>query len=341
MSKLERRQTAIWYRENDDEARIHRRLGLHYVSMFSQDLGQQIIPSGIDRDWGIDLAVESAHPNAEKILARGFDISRGHGYSRSLAYPLHQFTRLTTAELCDHPRATYEIAYLYAPGQDRPEGFELFHLPAHQLRRFFGRVSQVVPAEVARERKCARRIPLPAENLAVFELPGPLQRKLERAMTTYEGLSIGHLSTMARASIEGQTPYHFSSHHQSLQLSLMEAARLTGWDARGSYREKVLSSYWLKQHVEHLRFSLRIREALMAQINDVVRRAGQKIGFAAEIRLSGFYSDTDLDAIHRLIDEGKTSFVEIVDKLSMYPNRKVDTTTEDFGEVEPDSDEAG
>jgi hypothetical protein len=342
MSDLDRRQNSVWYYQDGDDERIYRRLSLHYVSMFSQDLGHQIIPSGIDRDWGHELTVESTDPNAEKILARGFDTSRGPGYAWELAHPLSEFTRLTTAELCDHAQAVYEIAYLYSPGQERPVGFELAHLPFYQLRRSFGRLYQVVPADVAEHRKCARRIRLPGENLAIFQLPGSLRNRLARAMTAYERLSVGHISSLYRTSMAQNAPYDFTTHQRSLRLALMEAARLTGWDARGDYREQVLASYWLKQHIEFLRLSLRVREALMAQIDDVVHRVGEKIGFTAQVRLSGFYSDAELDGIHQLIDEGKTPFTKIADKLTMYPNRKVEPATkEDLGTVDTELYESG
>ncbi|MDP1580965.1 MAG: hypothetical protein Q8M02_11845 [Candidatus Didemnitutus sp.] len=340
MSELERRQSSVWYGYEDSDARIYQRLGLHYVHMFSQDLGEQIIPSGVDRDWGLELTVETADPQVEKILARGFDISRGSGYARRLAYPLSEFTRLTTAELCDHPEAVYEIAYLYLPGRERPVGFELAHLPFYQLRRSFGRRYQVVPPDVAEHRKCLQRIRLPKENLAIFQLPQPLRRRLARAVSTYERLSILRPSSLYRAGITEQTPYDFSTHQRSLWLALMEAARLTGWDARGEYQNHVLTSYWLKQQIEFRRLGMRVREALMTQIYDVVRRVGEKIGFTAQVRLSGFYSDEELDEIHQLIDEGQTSFTTIADKLSMYPHRKTDSSIKDgIGEFEPQFDE--
>lgn len=315
--KLKRRQHSIWYVSDHDRATADhlRRRQQHYLWMFTEDLSVRVIPSSLDRDeYEARLVLEPQSDATEELLARAFSVSGNSSFR--LGYPLSEFVRLLVSELCSYDGVTYEIVYLYEPEKDTPSGFELVHLNPTQIRRRWGRTVQVVPADVARERKVSTEIELPDEDLITFQLPRDLRRVIARTVANLDVLSDRQWHLLGMAAMESKVSYDFSTHNRSMMLALAEATRATGWNGRGTLHEPTLTTFWLRREVTFHRFVARVRAAIIEQINALLRFVGPKLNFNAQLRLEGFPTDAALDEVLRLIDVGEIPLTEIVGRLS-------------------------
>lgn len=114
---------------------------------------------------------------------------------------------------------------------------------------------------------------------------------------------------------EAQTrglPYDFSQHERIQLLALAEAGRLLGWTARGSFNGEVLSYYWIQMQLEFEAFKLRVREHLLAQLNETLRHAGQQVGFAATILVEGLPTLQDISTARDQLRSGEMAFTEVM-----------------------------
>lgn len=175
---------------------------------------------------------------------------------------------------------------------------------------------QLVPLDVAQERKVSTEIELPDEDLATFQLPRDLRRVIARTVSNLDVLSDRQWHSLGMAAMESKIPYDFSTHNRSMMLALAEATRATGWNGRGTLHEHTLTTFWLRREVTFHRFVARVRAAIMEQINALLRRVGSKLNFGAQLRLEGLPTDGDLDEVLRLIDAGEIPLTEAVGRLS-------------------------
>jgi hypothetical protein len=284
-----------------------------YTNMFMQDVSQAILPSWATRRGSkADVSIAPANEEVEKKIAAALDISRQGYYHRDLARALSEFFRLTMIELCLDGRALFEIAYL-RPEEGAPKnGFDLVHLKLRQMKRGWGKWYQVVPPDVAEELAVAEKIHIPDENIVTFTLPNKLSKPVSFAMEAMSAISDHRLYTLAIDAGTSRLPYDFSKHQRSMNMALGEAMREIGWMGRGTLTNQITSYYYLRQDLRFRLFALELREALLMQLNALLRKVGAELGWSAEIVITGLpergFLDQTLDALH----SGTKPFTEIM-----------------------------
>jgi hypothetical protein len=313
-----REQRSVFYFTPEGAGELPRPFGEMYPHMFMQDVSQNLIPASARRRDKLAVEILPANEQVEKMLTRALDISHQSYSHRDMERALSEFLRLTMVELCLAPRVVFEIVYLRPKAGEPPVAFELFLVNARQIVERRGHLFQTVPAEIARERKVDELISLPPENLAVFTLPSELARPVASAMQALSALSDHRWHTLALDAQKQRLPYDFSIHERSMKLALAEALRAIGWTARGSFNDKVINYYWLRQELRFKLFELAVREALVGQLNTVLQRVGAVLGWSAQLSISGLPGRTDLERALDQLASGAAPFTEIMDSIRGY-----------------------
>ena len=103
-----------------------------------------------------------------------------------------------------------------------------------------------------------------------------------------------------------------------MKLALAEAVNPIGWTVRGSFNNKVINYYWLRQELRFKLFALEVREALVEQLNAVLARVGPVLGWSGKLTVSGLPTRADLEKAMELLASGSTSFTKIMDSVRGY-----------------------
>lgn len=290
-----------------------------YTRMFLEDVSKALLPAwASQRGSKVSVEITPTNSDLEEKLSAALDISRQAYNHHDLGSALSEFLRLTMFELCLNGRVVFEIAYLRKKPDAPKDGFDLIHLKEQQLFRVFGHWYQFVPSDIAQEQNVPQRIHLPAENLAVFTLPGHLKRMVSKTMTALSAVSDHRWHDLATKAHSEQLPYDFSTHERSMRLALAEAVKEIGWTARGSFSDKVTNYYSIRQDLRFKLFLLEVREALLAQLNALLKCAGRALGWSAQLSISGM---TTRSALERALDQlasGKKPFTEIMDEIRSF-----------------------
>jgi hypothetical protein len=107
-------------------------------------------------------------------------------------------------------------------------------------------------------------------------------------------------------------PYDFKAHMRSMDLALVEAVKPVGWNARGSFNGRVTSYYWIRLMLNFEKFKIELRHSMLATLNDALKRIGQKLGFEAQIDISGTPLHVDVTDALRKLDLGEVPFTEVM-----------------------------
>jgi hypothetical protein len=306
-----RRQRAIFY----DLPSIAERAPQFYMHMFPEDVSLGIMPIG-GRSSRPDFKVKisPANEGTEKIIMAGLNARQ---YQGSLADELYEFFRLLAAELCFAEKAIYEIVYLEEPETEKIIGFELAFVNQKQVIEVHGQPYQIVPAEVAKERHLPELIPLLREELIVFKPPRDFEQPLCDVRENLSELDRFQFPGIMLEAMEKKVPYDFRTHDRSRKLALVEAVKPIGWNARGAFNSCVLSYYWIHLMLRFERFKIQLRNAMLAELNDGLKRVGQKIGFESKITIDGLPTEADVDNAIANLSSGTMAFTDVMKPFEM------------------------
>lgn len=311
-----REQSSVSYISPGRADEIPQSFAEFYTHMFLDDVSQALLPIWATRpNSNVSVEITPANADLEDMLSAGLDTSRQSSYQRDLGSALSQFLRLTMVELCIARRAVFEIAYLRPNPEEPRDGFHLVHVNPRQIVHRWGRWHQIVPPDVAREKKVAEKIPISCENIAAFTLPRHLARPVASAMDALSALSDHRWLDLALQAQNQQLPYDFSAHARSMRIALAESVREIGWAARGSFNDKVTSYYSLRQHLRFKLFVVEIREALLAQLNAVLQRIGSVLGWSAQLSISALPTRSSLEEALAQLASGEKPFTEILNAV--------------------------
>jgi len=311
-----REQASIFYFSPGQSDEMPKSLIELYTHMFIEDLSRALLPVWTTRD-GSKISVELTPPNSDLRgkLSAAFNISRQDYYDRDLVRVLSEFLRLTMVELCIDRRMVFEIAYLRPKPEEPRDAFKLFHINSRQIVHRWGRWYQIVPPDIARDRQVAESISLPCENISVFTLPDHLARPIASAMEALSALSDDRWHGLAIQAQEENIPYDFSVHQRSMNLALAESVREIGWTARGLFNQQITNYYSLRQNLRFKLFALGVREALLAQLNAVLKRVGPALGCSTQLSISGLPTRSNLEEALAELASGEKPFTEIMDEI--------------------------
>lgn len=300
-----RKQRTIFYRSPQDAERPVE----YYMHMFPEDVSLGIMPiGGRTKRPDFKISITPANKQAQAIITSGLD--REHN-SHSLAETVCEVFETVSANLCLADRFTYEIAYLEERETQSPVGFELVWINQNQLVEKGGQIFQRVPPDVANEENVSEMILLPKEDIIEFRPPAGFEKALQDVRTNLSRLDKLYLPELAVRANKEKIPYDFKVHNRSMNLALVEAVRPIGWNARGTYNDCVTSYYWIRLLLTFEKFKIELRHAILAAINDALKRIGQKLGFEAQIEIGGLPMLVDVTDALRKLDLGEVPFTEI------------------------------
>jgi hypothetical protein len=206
----------------------------------------------------------------------------------------------------------FEIAYLEEPETKTLVGFELVFVNQSQLVRKRGQTFQRVPPDVAKQRNVSELILLPNEDLIEFKPPVDFATALRDVRTNLSRLDKLRLPELALRATKENIPYDFKTHMRSMDLALVEAVRPIGWNARGSYNNRVTSYYWIRLMLTFEKFKIELRHTMLATLNDTLKRIGKQLGFEAQIEIHGLPMRVDVKDALRKLDLGEVPFTEVM-----------------------------
>jgi hypothetical protein len=279
--------------------------------MFLEDVRLRVMPIG-GRARTRLFKVDLNPPNQDVSRMISSALSR-ESFSYSLESALSDFFGHLAAEVCGVDRAIYEIVYLEDADSKQPTGFELFFIPQHQIVERRRELYQVVPPEVAKERKVEEMILLQRENVVSFELASDLREELRDMRENLSRLSGLEFATLVMEGQKGNVPFDFKAHQRTMDLALAEACRSVGWTGRGALYGKVLSYYWIQKNLVFGKFLIDVRESLLGTLNEALGRIGRRIGVEAQLTISGLPTAKEINLAMEQLRNGSTAFTEIMD----------------------------
>lgn len=238
------------------------------------------------------------------------------------------FVRQSASWMVVEGPLTYEIDYVSAHDADAdaaPLRFELDLVAPGSFDRRFGRPIQYVPRQLAAGPAPVRRsirgrhfVSLDEASIVTFRLPEPLHCQTELARHALSEASRRQGSEIARTAA---APMEAGGSLRRLHTSEELVAKYTvpiGWDARWTLRPDRgdrLDGYMAWRHLEFVRFRVSVRDAILSGINEVLRRAGARMGFTAQLRLAGV-TNLDVDNLEELFQGGHAS---MSDAFKLWP----------------------
>ena len=96
-------------------------------------------------------------------------------------------------------------------------------------------------------------------------------------------------------------------------MARVQASKVIGWDGRFLIGSQDVTEYY-KWHRLLLfeRFKIELRDGIIATLNNVISRAGRRIGFAGQLKVKGLPTLTDVRDGQEALLTGSKSFGEIL-----------------------------
>lgn len=280
-----------------------------YAYMLMDDVRNGVVPYGRGPQ-GPQVALEPGDRDVEALVAEA--LSRDGNDWLDDALP--EFVRECATEIITTGRAIREIGYWTDPTSRRRRAFRLLWLPSGSVHSRWRKPVQRLSDQAAR-RIGRRFVELPADDLLVFRWPARYFGSYESVMNPVKLVSAtslpGFLIPDPRTP-GGPVPVDSTGFHGTLHRALAEATRPLGWNARGMFGKEQTDYHVISRHLRFERFKISLRSEILSTLNAGLRRAGERIGFKAEVAISGVPTEADIDEAEHSLAEGSESYKKIM-----------------------------
>ena len=217
-----------------------------------------------------------------------------------------------------YQEAIYDIVTLHSREDDSFVGFQLRIIPPLSVRKRFGKWTQYVPEEIAREKGTSTKIELSYDHLVVFRLPRDLKNVIKRTLKQVSFIGKHIASDFVGASLRGETlvRYDFDELNYSQKMAMAEATKDVGWNARNYFSDEVLEFYELDRYAVQAIFVANIRQLIFSTLNFEIARVASTVGVMGKIIIEGLPTLSDYQEIRKELHEGKKEFNTIFKMLS-------------------------
>ncbi len=311
---IRHQKSVFYYVDHNVDVDIMKQARDIYTRMFIEDASLAVMPIGgrsRRKDFQVEL-VPTPTPAVRDLILDGF-AAQLHRYREDLASTVSEFVRQSAAKICASDRANYEVVYLEEPDAKRLTGFELVPVPEEQLLRRRGRSFQIVPPDIADERGTGTSIQFDDEDLVTIEAPLSFRKGLQKVRSGLFRLGEFPLTGLVLEASQKNIPYDFKAHERAMKLAIVDVVRPIGWNARGTFNDCVLSYYWIQRGILFERFKIELREAILAGVNEVLRRVGGKLGFEAQLKVGGLPTVKDTEEARTKLASGEIAFTDVMD----------------------------
>lgn len=270
-----------------------------YTHLLHQDL-DHVVPYSIGRDSGERARVVGR--DADKALPLISAALSERSYP-SLQDGVRKFVSGTAQRLVFGGPCTYEVDYLSpadAPHESRPLGFRLELVTPGTLGERNGVPIQYVLSTLSslRHRNGLPYVELDPTSLVRFTLPEQLEKPVRRLVqflitaNQEQGKEFG----LMERSVQEQTDYDFSVHKRERGELFAEVSQPIGWNIRDLFGDNQLEALQVWRTIRFVEFKVRVREAILAQLNDAIALAGKVVGFDAAVEFEGLQTLQDVEA---------------------------------------------
>lgn len=104
--------------------------------------------------------------------------------------------------------------------------------------------------------------------------------------------------------------FEFLVNRQTEEQCLGKATKYIGWNARGTMDDVSLEYYRVYRHLKFEKSKAIIREHIICCVNEALSSIGKKLGFDAQLRVSGLLEPKDYD---KYIDQISTGSLQLTD----------------------------
>lgn len=286
-----------------------------YGLMLRED-ASALFPSGASTDEGFTVTVNEAEGSRASSLIREALPSR-YG-EPPLPGKLRDFFHDTADLVLAYGTAHYELAYLdrnIAGPAEESQPFRLVLIPPGTVHKRRYRLFQYVSSNAARQhtRDGIGIIDLDPAAIVEFRLDPPLARKVRHAMQVLAAASAQTpaQSRLVNDSMRGVLQYDLSDHRRRADLIVFRATAPLGWNGRGLIDSDLLYPYLVWRQLQFLAFKIRMRDAILLQLNAAIATAGRRLGFTAAIEIGGVPTLDDVRAREEDLTHGRQTLTAI------------------------------
>lgn len=236
-------------------------------------------------------------------------------HERDMTQAVSEFVRDCAASVMANGSAVYELAYQYAHG--KPLSFMLLKVQPGSVQRDGARLVQYVPRSVATKRNLKRNfIDLTPENFVLFQLPTYIRSEYLPMMDALGARGDTVFPDFVLSGMEGKgspIPFDLKTFDRTKKKAIAQASKLIGWDGRFLVGSQDVTEYykWYRFLLfEH--FKIELRGSIIETLNIALARAGEKIGFAAQLSVQGLPTLADVRNAQEALTTGSRPFGEIL-----------------------------
>ncbi len=289
----------------------------HYSRMLVEDVVNGLLPYRVSQTADNSAVLEPASREAERLVAEGL----GRDQHWRLSEAVFDFLRQAAQTLLVFGEVPYEIVYLSETESGRVVGFDLSFIPPWSLSQKNNGWVQTVPEDYAQPFQTPSRIELPSNSVVHLRLPPSIGRYFPRMMEDLD-LHGRHLYPEFGIPVAGSTTtdcgFDFGEWHRCQQIALAQATQECGWNGRNSFSEVITEYYFLYRFLKFEQFKLQLRTSILAQLNEVLRIAGARIGFTGQIVLHGLPNSAQIEQSMRELESGEVSFADVMKPYLRY-----------------------
>jgi hypothetical protein len=213
---------------------------------------------------------------------------------------------------------SYEIAYELEANAEGKRQFYFLRIPPMSLDHSGDKMPvQRVPERIAAVLGGQRRIQIARSHLMIIEAPAGVRNYLPGVFERLHFLSDSILPPFVMEDLEDgkiDGPFDTTLYSRTHKLALAEATREVGWTGGSIFGlggQHVLENYWWQRELKFKRFTTELRERIVSELNDGLKRAGKVSGFQSQIQLLGFPTLAELDATMGHLQAGDRPLGEI------------------------------
>ncbi len=297
------RRSRTYYTMGDPELteRVRRAFPIEgfYTHLLHQDL-DHVVPYSIGRDSGGRARVVGHDADVALPVIAAALSERSYP---SLQDGVREFVNGTAQNLVLGGPCTYELAFLSSPDDTaddtEPVGFRLeLVMPGTLAERGGSTIQYVLPTlSELRDRNGLAYVNLDPSTLIRFSLPADLEkpvRRLAQFLITANQEQGREFGLMER-SFQEKSDYEFLAHKRERGELFAQVTQPIGWNVRDLYPDNQLEPLQVWRRLRFLEFKVRLRDSILARLNEAIALAGRSLAFDASVSLEGLATLQDVE----------------------------------------------
>jgi len=321
---LIRNQKSVWFFADRPEPRVNvdkpfRGVDSIYADVLPRDISLHVMPidgqSKARKDFRVEL--EPTDEELTSVIAQALAAQAGSYHDRDLRRAVCDFVRRVAARLIRYEHAAFEIVLLRDRRSNELTACDLFEINVATLSHDADGITQRVLPEVAVERKVPTAIHLDPDRLALFHLPPEFTnvREAKEALSYLGGSALFQMYEAAQA--DDSLGYDAKNHIRAEHLATAAATRSIGWNDNTTFYGLFSEYYVIHRRLTFEGFVIRLRETILATLNEAVAKIAAEFGKRAELKVIGLPTLEDVNRAKAELAAGSRTFNSVLDDFSL------------------------